>query len=60
MKEKDDPDCYHSPTGYPAPAKTRPFLHPPAPAPVKRPNSRGVFAGFYLFLLEKEPLEEQW
>ena len=43
----------HSPTGAPAPAKTRPFLHPPAP--VKIPNGRRVFAGFYLFLLEKEP-----
>ena len=42
----------HSPTGLPA--KPRPFLHPPAP--VKIPNGRGVFAGFYLFLLEKEPL----
>ena len=34
----------HSPTGAPAPAKPRPFLQPPAP--VKRPNDRGVFAGF--------------
>ena len=37
----------HSPTGAPAPAKPRPFLHPPAP--VKRPNDRGVFAGFSYF-----------
>ena len=37
--------CIHSPTG--APTKPRPFLQ--SPAPVKRPNDRGVFAGFSYF-----------
>ena len=44
-----EPMPHHSPTGAPAPApaKTRPFLQPPAP--VKCPNGRGVFAGFSYF-----------
>ena len=43
--------CHHSPIG--APAKPQPFC-----TPRLRPNvssDRGVFAGVYLFLLEKEP-----
>ena len=43
----------HSPTGALAPAKPRPFCTPQPRPNVS--NNWGVFAGVYLFLLEKEP-----
>ena len=48
----------HSPTGAPAPAKLRPFLHPPGPGETsQRPG--GVRRGLPIFTREGAT-QEQW